>query len=212
MADVIESVPDADKKKHKTTQPSERERPMKLTKKEEKPDICQLQAGRINDGRKCTLCPSKDTDLDPVMMALGLKCFLAWSAIWPNMKTKSYFCYYCVRVWQKRYRHLHTMVIFCEMCQKDDALHKKFRDECVLLQDYCIKNRRIDSYAPWADFEKKLTMREIKGVEVLEDEEMVPWDKYLEQEDDPSVNGKVCVCCYLLECQVSGTRQFYPVC
>jgi len=135
-------------------------------------DMHEVQANRIGDGRKCNLCPLKDTDLDPVMLILGKRVQVVWSGMYPDGKSKSLFCYYCIRVWQRMYRHKWPMKTLVDECSDDDT-HKKFRGLCQALIEHCAKMGRCDSIAPWEDFVKTLTHEETHGQEVLQDKEML---------------------------------------
>jgi hypothetical protein len=146
---------------------------------------------RQPDGRKCKICPFLDSDWDPVFLAIGNRVYITWGGLNKETGTsKGCYCYFCLRVWQKMYRHKCSMSKLVEDMGADAELHKSFRAYTKMLLDYCVANGVHDLNAPWAEFQKTLLHEEENTLEIMEDRSLIPVAEYRLEHGSPRRKGK----------------------
>ena len=122
------------------------------------PRRSQLQAAR-----------EKDSEIDPVALAIGEQYTRVWAYPPKQAKDGTYhnegcYCVYCVRVWQSRFKHTFTLaelVVKIGSCSETYERLDKLLKVCV---DACVKAGSRSIRIDWSDHDKVQTkVKEIRS-------------------------------------------------
>ena len=154
----------------------------------------------VCDGRGCNFCGCKDSDNDPVDLALhimrvdNVHTTMAWFTDKPRheCKNEGMVCFYCYSVFNSRYKHtrisMKALLEWLGKAAEELERFKKLREGCVT---WCIQHGGRTGRKDWALIEHKVLSFDDEFSVNYEDPVDEHWDfhYYLDQKGHPDNNG-----------------------
>ena len=157
---------------------------------------CELYLIVVPDGRSCKLCGKKDSEIDPVAVAIGEQYTRVWAYPPKQAKDGTYhnegcYCAYCVRVWQSRFKHTFTLaelVVKIGSCSETYERLDKLLKVCI---DACVKAGSRSIRIDWSEHDKVQTkVKEIRSTSFCAPEDkFYEYAYYLKTFGNPSSKG-----------------------
>ena len=164
-----------------------------LIRKRSKTEGSNTETAATADGRCCRLCNSKDSSPDPVFPHQN-RC---WNYQPIHGRTSGYYCWYCGRLFQARFKHLHKNIgALATECGKNGDLMADFSRLLSDLISRCVANKSRDLRIVAGELQQQqssVSERNILEAGLEESDDFVQLDHYIHRYrggmGDPRSNG-----------------------
>lgn len=144
------------------------------------------------DGRVCIICQCRDSDADRVFTA---ECSMKWA--YPpdsvSKRNRGHTCYYCLRVWQARFKGKYqSQEAFVRACGTDMQLWQVFNHWLNMAVELMKQHQDHAVTVKWGsqDEVRQLVTRQARETRIEDPEDQVfPLDDYIREHGDYRTNG-----------------------